>query len=208
MKARHNKWIRAGICGLVLGVCLSACSPRANAFSYEQSAAQSASLADTQVMLSAGYDLDPRDGGRPVGLIAAALGVPSEVFREAFSHVNPAGAGQAPSAERVHSNKAALLEALGPYGVTNEELDRVSDYYRYNRSAGEMWPTRPAEVEAVLDAKGAIREFRIVDGGSGYSSAPSITLAGYPSLQVEVVMSYGKDLATNGSIAEIKLISR
>jgi hypothetical protein len=92
---------------------------------------------EVTVTISGGYDTDPRDKGRPVILIASALGVPEDVFREAFSHVSPAGAGQEPDPAQVNLNKKALLDALGPYGITNDFLDKVSNYYRYNGSAGE-----------------------------------------------------------------------
>ncbi len=47
------------------------------------------------VTFSGGHGTDPRDYGRPVVLIAAALKVKPEVFRKAFSGVRPArGAGR------------------------------------------------------------------------------------------------------------------
>lgn len=42
------------------------------------------------VVFSGGHETVGVDHGRPVVLIAAALGVKDEVFREAFSHVHPA----------------------------------------------------------------------------------------------------------------------
>ena len=39
------------------------------------------------VVIQGGYETDSRDNGRPVRLIAAALEVPDEVFREAFAGV-------------------------------------------------------------------------------------------------------------------------
>src|SRR5206468_1655940 len=90
------------------------------------------------VVFSGGHDTDPKDRGRPVVLIAGALGVAPEVFREAFSHVHPAGPGSGgPTDAEARANKAALMNALGKYGVTNERLDTVSNYYRYVRSRGE-----------------------------------------------------------------------
>src|SRR2546429_5507803 len=82
------------------------------------------------VTFSGGHGTDPKDGGRPVVLVAAALGVKPEVFREAFSGVTPARGGK-PSKEEARRNKAALMKVLKPHGVTNERLDEVSDYYRY-----------------------------------------------------------------------------
>jgi len=78
------------------------------------------------VEFSGGHDTDPKDRGRPVVLVAGGLGVKPEVFREAFSHVKPAPAGTEPDPEQVRKNKAALMDALGKYGVTNEKLDTVS----------------------------------------------------------------------------------
>src|SRR4051812_47520904 len=79
------------------------------------------------VTFTGGHDTDPRDGGRPVVLVAAGLGVPPEVFREAFRGVTPARNGR-PSAEEARRNKEALMKVLGPRGVTNDRLDEVSNY--------------------------------------------------------------------------------
>lgn len=70
------------------------------------------------------------DKGRPVCEIAAALGVPAAVFREAFTHVTPAARGEEPSDEQREANHQALLSRLAPYGVTPALLDSVSDAYR------------------------------------------------------------------------------
>ena len=120
---------------------------------------QSPSTTRVPVVFSGGHETDPRDRGRPVVLIAAALGVPADVFREAFSHVRPAPAGTAPDPRQVRDNKAALLDALGPYGITNERLDTVSDYYRYVRRRGKLWPTKPASAYALV-RDGKIVELR------------------------------------------------
>ncbi|HEY5310888.1 MAG TPA: hypothetical protein VIK18_00165, partial [Pirellulales bacterium] len=122
----------------------------------------------TQVPLvfSEGHETDPRDHGRPVVLIAGALGVPPEVFREAFSHVRPAKPGTQPDPQQVRKNKSALMQALGPRGVSNERLDEVSNYYRYARSRGEMWPTQPATGFARVK-NGKVVGFVISNGGSG-----------------------------------------
>src|SRR5258708_23040161 len=48
------------------------------------------------VVFTGGYQTDRPDAGRPVVLIAAALGVPSDGFRNAFSSVRPARGGNAP----------------------------------------------------------------------------------------------------------------
>src|SRR6478609_8855844 len=56
---------------------------------------------------SGGHETDPKDHGRPVVLVAGALGVKPEVFRDAFSRVHPSPAGIPPSGERQRENKAA-----------------------------------------------------------------------------------------------------
>lgn len=156
-----------------------------------------------RAVLTGGHETDPVDRGRPVKLIAAALGVSDEVFRKAFSGVRPAPAGTSPDRNRVQQNKAALMAVLGPYGITNDRLDEVSDYYRYNGRRGELWRNKPAVVDALLE-NGAVTGFEIIDGGSGYSSPPQIAVPGF-ELAAEVQLSYGKQFETNGSISAVRL---
>ncbi len=159
------------------------------------------------VVFADGYDTEGRDRGRPVVLIAAALGVPPEVFREAFTHVRPAGPGEGgPSPERARENKADLMSALAPYGITNERLDEVSNHYRYARERGERWPTKPA-VAFALVADGTITGFEIADGGSGYSSPPTVTVPGFPQMKASARLTFGKEFDKNGSVAAITLSS-
>jgi len=155
------------------------------------------------VAISGGHETDPRDRGRPVVLVAAGLGVPADVFREAFTHVRPAPAGSRPDPQQVQQNKSALLTALGRYGVTNERLDEVSNYYRYRRESGEIWTSTPAKALATI-RKGVV-SIRIVQAGSGYSSPPSVSIEGHPEIKLIAKVSYGKDLATNGSISSISV---
>jgi hypothetical protein len=154
------------------------------------------------VTFTGGYETDPRYGGRPDVLIAAALNVPTEVFRKAFSGVTPARGGQAPEPEQVRRNKQALMSSLGPYGVTNELLDKVTTYYRYNRSGGEMWRNIPAVAYATV-RDGVVTGFTITNPGSGYSSPPKVAIPGMNDLKVTATLSFGVDLAKNGSIQEI-----
>ncbi|BCM89485.1 hypothetical protein IAD21_01331 [Abditibacteriota bacterium] len=156
-----------------------------------------------QVTFSGGHDTDNRDGGRPVVLIAAALGVPEEVFREAFSHVHPADPGRGPTGDEARANKRALMQALAPYGVTNERLDEVSNYYRYNRSRGEMWPTTDAVAYALVK-NGKITGFDITTPGSGYSSLPLVSIPGFQTVP-SVTLAGSKDFEANGSVARITL---
>jgi hypothetical protein len=154
------------------------------------------------VTFTGGYKTDPRDGGRPVVLIAAALGVPSEVFRKAFRNVTPAAGGREPEPGQVRRNKEALLRALGPYGITNERLDTVSDYYRYNGRRGEMWRHTPATAYATVH-KGAVTGFTITNPGSGYSSPPEVSLPGMARLKITAAISFNTDFNKNGSIKAI-----
>lgn len=156
------------------------------------------------VVFAGGHDTDGRDRGRPVVLIAAALDVTPDVFREAFSHVHPAGPGSGgPTDAEARANKKALMDALGKYGVTDERLNDVSNYYRYVRSRGEIWPTKPAAAYAVVE-KGAVTGYVVTDGGSGYSSVPTISVPGFrnpPKLYVPI--GHSETLEKNGTILSI-----
>ncbi len=156
-----------------------------------------------QITFTGGHETDRRDGGRPVGLVAGALGVPTEVFREAFSHVTPAR-GRAPEPGQVHLNKRALLDALGKYGITNERLDEVSDYYRYQPERGQMWPVKPAKGYATVE-KGKVIAIVITDPGSGYTTAPMATLDGI-NVKTSVKLGFSKRFEANGSVASIRII--
>jgi hypothetical protein len=158
-----------------------------------------------QVVISNGFQTDPQDHGRPVVLIASALGVPTEVFREAFSGVTPSGLDRAPSAELAQRNKAALLKVLGPYGITNERLDEVSNYYRYNGKKSETWQkTKASAVATVTD--GVVTGVTITNPGAGYSSTPTVTITGpNGTLTAKATVVYTKDFQTNGSISEITI---
>jgi len=164
-----------------------------------------AAMTRVPVKFSGGHETDRRDRGRPVVLIAAALGVSSDVFRDAFSHVRPAPAGTRPTPDQVRKNKEALMNALGPHGVTNDRLDEVSNYYRYVRSRGEMWPTKPAAAYAEVE-RGKIVRFVVTKGGSGYSSPPSVSVPGF-DVATKVELSFAKKLETNGSVAAITLVT-
>ena len=156
------------------------------------------------VTFSGGHETDPRDRGRPVVLVAGALGVKPEVFREAFSHVNPAPAGTEPDPEQVRKNKAALMDALSKYGITNDRLDTVSNYYRYVRSKGEMWPTKEAKANALVK-DGAIVGFEIAGGGSGYSSPPTVAVPGFKAVDAKVELSFDKEFEKNGAVSAMTL---
>ncbi|MGI4791030.1 MAG: hypothetical protein ACRYFS_19565 [Janthinobacterium lividum] len=156
------------------------------------------------VVFSGGHDTDPRDRGRPVILVASALGVPPKVFRDAFTHVHPAPAGMRPTEQEAQDNKAALLEALSPYGVTNDRLDTVSNYYRYVRSQGQHWPATPAAAYALVE-HGVITGYVVTSGGSGYSSAPGVTVPGITGRAV-AVLSFSKSFSANGAVSSIVVV--
>jgi hypothetical protein len=179
---------------LLLAGCAAAAAPAS-------APAPTPAASTATVSITGGLETDPVDNGRPVVLIAAALGVPTEVFREAFSGVTPSTDGE-PTGAEAQSNKAALLAVLGPYGITNDQLDTVSNYYRYMGANGEIWTNTPASAEAIVE-DGVVTGVRVIDAGAGYTSAPVITLSTGQTATAE--LAYGTDVATNGSITSIAL---
>jgi hypothetical protein len=161
--------------------------------------------AETKVPLvfSEGHATDPKDGGRPVVLIAAALEVKPEAFREAFRSVRPARNGR-PSREEAQRNKAALMKVLKPLGVTNDRLDEVSDYYRYQPQRGDLWKHAPAKGHAVVE-NGKITKIVVTDAGAGYSSAPAVTIQGMDTVRLKATVKFDKDLKKNGSILSVEI---
>jgi hypothetical protein len=155
-----------------------------------------------QLTITGGHETDPRDHGRPVVLIGNALGVTPEIFREAFSYVRPAPAGREPEPEQVRRNKTALLSALSKYGVSNETLDRVSNYYRYQPGGNRLWPTKPATAFATVK-NGVVDSITISDAGSGYSSPPKISVPGHQEIALKSTLSFSRDLKSNGSVKAI-----
>jgi hypothetical protein len=157
------------------------------------------------LVFTGGHETDPRDHGRPVTLIASALGVPPDVFREAFSHVHPAPPGAPPTEDQVRQNKHELMSRLAPYGVTDERLNEVSNYYRYRNWAGEIWRHTDAAGYAMVQG-GKVVSITMTNPGAGYSSAPMVSTPGagltvYPLAR----LAFGTDLGKNGSIAKIDL---
>ena len=159
------------------------------------------------VTLSGGHDTDPHDHGRPVVLVAAGLNVPADVFRRAFSGVTPATGGRGPTGDEARRNKAALLKVLAPYGVTNDRLDEVSDYYRYRPENGRLWKHVDAKVTAII-RDGKIVSLTIVNPGAGYTTPPTIDVPGFPTITVSVKLKFTTDLAANGSISQVSLQSQ
>ncbi len=156
------------------------------------------------VSFSGGHEIGKNDFGRPVALIAAALDVKPEVFREAFSGVTPAR-GRAPSGDEARANKAALMKALAPHGVTNDRLDEVSNYYRFQPQRGQLWPTTAAKAHAIIE-NGKIKRIVVTEGGSGYCSPPTVKVEGFPNLELKATLEFTKDLKKNGAIAAVEII--
>jgi len=162
-----------------------------------------ATEAKIPVTFSGGHETDPKDHGRPVVLVAAGLGVKPEVFRKAFSGVTPAR-GRGPTGEEARRNKQALMKVLGPYKVTNERLDEVSNYYRYRPQEGEMWPTTSAKAYAVVE-DGKIKKIVVTEPGAGYSSPPKATVKGFEKVPLEAKVKFVTDLKKNGGIESIEV---
>jgi len=158
------------------------------------------------VVFAEGHETDPRDRGRPVNLVAGALGVPPEVFREAFSHVHPAGPDSGgPTDAEARANKAALMAVLGKYGVADERLNEVSNRYRYVKSHGDMWPIKAAVANALV-VNGVITGYEIVSGGFGYTTPPTVTVPNVKGSAPKVEISFDKDFASNGSVSAISVV--
>ena len=158
------------------------------------------------ITFTGGHETDPRDHGRPVVLVAAALGVAPEVFRKAFSGVHPAQ-GRGPTPEEAQRNKDALLSVLGPYGITNDQLDEASNFYRYRPESGRLWRHRDAEgIATVVDGK--VVSIKLTQPGWGYSSAPVAQVVGFERVPIRVQVSYSKQFEKNGSITVLALTKR
>ncbi|KXK15984.1 MAG: hypothetical protein UZ14_CFX002000160 [Chloroflexi bacterium OLB14] len=56
-------------------------------------------------------------------------------------------------------------------------------------------------IEAIVE-NGVVTGFNIIDTGSGYTSSPTITVAG-SDVSATAVLSFTQDFETNGSITEI-----
>lgn len=178
-----------------------ACAALALTGSFVQ--AQTPAATKVPVVFSEGHETVGQDRGRPVILVAGALGVEPEVFRQAFSHVHPAGTGSGgPSESEARANKKALMDALSKYGVTNDRLDAVSNHYRYVRDRGELWPVQPAVANALV-VNGVVTGYEIVSGGSGYSSPPVVTVPGVKAAAAKVELSFSKNFDNNGAVSAI-----
>lgn len=170
--------------------------------SSSSSSSSSSSAVVLAVAITGGRTSVVGDGGRPVVLVASLLGVTPEAFRDAFSGVTPAR-GAEPEAAQVQANKAVLLDALGPYGVTNSALDAASNAYRYSSANGETWAHRDATATATIDD--GMVTVTVIDAGRGYTSTPDVivTLADGSSVHGTATVVYTDDFETNGSIGSV-----
>jgi hypothetical protein len=91
-----------------------------------------------------------------------------------------------------------------PHGVTNDRLDKVSNYYRYRSERDELWKVVPAEAYAVVE-KGRITKIVVTEPGSGYSSPPRAVVEGFEETRLDVSIQFHKDLQKNGSIESVEL---
>lgn len=162
-------------------------------------------LAVGTVIIRGGFETDQRDGGRPVGLIAAALGVETHVFRDAFSNVRPSSFGP-PSSARAQANKTVLMDALGKYGVSNDRLDEVSNYYRYRPENGESWPHAVAKATAIIE-DGVLKEIVVTDPGHGYLSVPDVSVIGFDDTRVKAELGFNTDFEQNGQVLNLSFMT-
>jgi hypothetical protein len=153
------------------------------------------------VNFSGGHEIAKNDFGRPIPLMAAALGVKPEIFREAFSGVTPAK-GRGPSGDEARKNKQALMKVLSPHGVTNERMDEVANYYRFRPQNNEFWPTTVAKAEAIVE-DGKIKKVVVTEPGSGYCSPPTVKVEGFPDAKFNVELSFSRQLKKNGGVAKV-----
>lgn len=158
------------------------------------------------VEISGGHEFGKNDFGRPVVLIAAALDVKPDVFREAFSGVTPAR-GRGPTGEEARKNKAALMKVLAPQGVTNDRLDEVSDYYRFRPQSGKIWTHKLAKAHAIV-VDGKIQRIVVTEPGHGYCSPPKIVVPGFEKEKFKATLSFSKDMKKNGAIKVIEAVEQ
>ncbi len=131
--------------------------------------------------------------------------VTPDTFREAFSGVTPAK-GRGPTADEARKNKAALMKVLAPHGVTNDRMDEVANYYRFQPQRGELWPTTAAKAYAVVE-DGKIKRIVVSEPGSGYCSPPDVKVEGFDTTKFKAALKFSKDLKKNGGIATIDVVA-
>jgi len=96
------------------------------------------------------------------------------------------------------------MDALGPYGITNERLDEVSNQYRYPPGPGYMWKHVPASATAIVK-DGMITGFKIINAGSGYLTKPKVSVTGFEGVKVKALVRFTQEFTTNGSIESLTI---
>lgn len=96
------------------------------------------------------------------------------------------------------------MKVLETLGVTNQRLDEVSNYYRYQPQRGQLWNTTPAKVHAVVEA-GKVKRIVVTDPGSGFSSPPKATITGMEQVGLKVTIQFSKELKANESISAVEV---
>jgi hypothetical protein len=96
------------------------------------------------------------------------------------------------------------MNVLKPHGVTNDWLDEVSNYYRYQPQKGELWKTTPAKAYAVVE-EGKVKRVVVTEPGSGYSAPPKATIQGMENVGLKVMVQFSKDLKKNGAIGSVEV---
>ena len=96
------------------------------------------------------------------------------------------------------------MKVLEPHGVTNERLDVVSNYYRYQPQRGELWPTTSSKAHAIVE-NGKIKQIVVTEPGTGYCSPPEVKVEGIQGVEFKVKLQFSKDLKKNGTIASVEV---
>ncbi|MCY9669761.1 hypothetical protein M5X11_33450 [Paenibacillus alginolyticus] len=118
-------------------------------------------------------------------------------------NTNPERTALSNRALHMNSTPTSLHDA--PYGITNERLDEVSNYYRYNGRKSDTWQKTQATATATV-TNGIVTGVTITNPGAGYSSNPTITVTGpNGTFTATATLAYTKDFKTNGSISAITI---
>ena len=96
------------------------------------------------------------------------------------------------------------MNALGKFGVTDDRLNAVSNFYRYPPGSRALWKNKPATANALLK-NGTIVGYEITSGGYGYTRPPTVSAPGSDGAMAKVEISYGKYLETNGAVSAITI---
>jgi hypothetical protein len=99
------------------------------------------------------------------------------------------------------------MNALGKYGITDDRLNAVSNFYRYPPGRGNLWKNRPATANALVK-NGAVIGYEITDAGAGYTTAPAVTVPTIAGATAKGEIAFGKDMETNGSVSGIAVAAQ